>query len=593
MIPSKLRFRAFVFVGAVVLMAGGFCAPTFGQGVWGPDSGISKETLEDIISRGMIYFNIKTAQAGPELSKCYRYSAGGAEALVALAELEAGVVPNEAELAKLIDKVAKQNSGRVFARATRTAMLVKLYQLTSDRKLAPRIQADVDWLVGRQLSSGGWGESTALGNTNDTADVLRVLMSAAQVGAKVRPDVWGKAGRFLRQAQNADGGFGYFSRDAKQLREHGASNGAATAAGAAAWAVLMKVGKLSPEDAKRRQGALAWLDRNYQIEDVPAWQLGAQPLYAYLYDLACATGQPMRLGGRDVDVQIFNLLQARQRRSGAWLGQAPAEDDIVSSAWATLILRKIQPAQTPSGPVTQPTTGVLGQGNQEITKSAKPERFVVIGRIAVPESSIDFDKIAAGLSDALNKAITIGVRYKDIYLNDIKFASVSGDVSMLWLTGERPDDFETLQPRKIINFVNGGGVLLVDSSTGDQRVFESARRKLAAIFGARSLERIPTGDPLLRGNFGVGLGCDITAVQYNPAAADLLKETDGKNGPPLLWAVRRNDKIIVVLSRFALARPAEGKSSPNIPGYTQADAQRIALNVLLYANSQKWRLTGK
>ena len=599
MVCGERKFRAGLVICLSVLALALLSAPSRAQDFWAREAGVSPQAVEDAISRCMVYLNSRPDQAGGELSACYRYSDGGAEALLALAELEAGVKPESGELAKLIEKVLKQNSNRVFARSVRTVLLSKLYERTSDKKMLEKIQAEVDWLVRHQLASGGWGDPAGPGNTNDTAEALRALQAAAGVGATVQLGVWQKVGGFLKKVQNPDGGFGFYPRGAQPVRLRGASNGSATAAGASALAVLMNVKKdqYSTGDERNRQRALAWLDRHYQLDQVPAWYWGDSPLYGYLFDLACATGKPMRLGGRDVDVEIANLLQARQRRSGAWLGEALAEDDIVSSAWAILTLRKIRPAAEtlPRLAEKSPPPVVFVPGRSRKPDSARPVKFLVIGRVAVPEGSIDFAKIADGLSDALNKAINIGVQYQDVYPDDIQADSVPRDVSLLWLTGERPGDFAAVSAAKIKNFLKSGGVLLVDSATGAQREFDSARKALTEAFGLGSLEPIPTGDPLVQGNFGVGLGCDLTSVKYNPAAIRFLSQGQGNTqGPPMLWAIRKRGKIMVVLSRLALAGPAEGKNSARIPGYVPIDARRIALNVLLYANSTNWRLvTGK
>ncbi len=594
MICSDVKFRYCFLVSLIALALAG---PGGAQDFWADSPGLSPKAINEAIARSMVYISTKSPQAGAGLSECYRYTGGGAEALLVLAQLEAGEDPSRPELAKAIDEILKRKSNRVFSRAIRTALLCELVRnsLTSvalQKTLPEKLQTDVDWLVRHQLPGGGWGEPAGPGNTNDTAEVLRALQAASDLGAKINPDAWKQARLFLQKVQNSDGGFGYFPQGAKPARLRRASNGSATAAGASALKVLLNHLNYSGKDEKKLQRALAWLDRNYSIEHVPAWNLGAEPLYSYLYDLACATGQPMRLGGRDVDVEISTFMLAQQQRNGAWPGQLPTEDNIVSSAWAIRTLRRIQPAPNQHRHANNNTQQVISvPGDSRLLASSKPERFLVIGGVALPGGNTDFASISAKLSDALAKAISIGVRHQDFYPNDTQGERIPRGLSMLWLTGKTPEDFQAITSDRIRAFVQTGGILLIDSVNGNQSDFDAARANLVKIFGQDAIKPITTDDPLITGNFGPGLGSNLNPLEYNTSALKHLGIDKTKpQGPPLLWAVREQGRIVVVLSRLALAGPAGGDISPQNPGYIPSDARRIVLNVLLYANSGRWRV---
>jgi uncharacterized protein DUF4159 len=136
-------------------------------------------------------------------------------------------------------------------------------------------------------------------------------------------------------------------------------------------------------------------------------------------------------------------------------------------------------------------------------------------------------------------------------------------------------------------YLERGGTLLADSICASKAFTDALRKELAASLPGHNLARIPANDPIFTNAFG---GYDIRSVSLrDPQAA-----ADGKQPiaarvrqvEPQLEGIQLGGRWAVIFSPYDISCALESHEAIGCRGYTQQDAARIALNVLLYSLNQ-------
>ena len=119
------------------------------------------------------------------------------------------------------------------------------------------------------------------------------------------------------------------------------------------------------------------------------------------------------------------------------------------------------------------------------------------------------------------------------------------------------------------------------------RPFAAAfRRELAEALPGATLQRIPPDDPLFTTVYG---GYDIRQVALrDPQATDDAQPIAARvrQVEPQLEGIELDGRWAVIFSPFDIRCALESHEAIGCRGYTQQDAARIALNVLLYSLNQ-------
>jgi hypothetical protein len=206
----------------------------------------------------------------------------------------------------------------------------------------------------------------------------------------------------------------------------------------------------------------------------------------------------------------------------------------------------------------------------------EPQHFIEIGRL-IHAGDWDASREAPqALSRALAAAISVGVVGRDVRPNEV----IPRELTMLWLTGSKLEGMTPAHIQNIRDYLDAGGMLLVDAAYGDETFHDEAVRQAELLYGRETLKPLPIDHPLLTGRFAGHLGSDIATVSYSPAARRKLGRDEGT---PQLVGIERDGRIVAVLSRLGIAGPVEGDPPYDVIGYATDDARRIVLNVLLYA----------
>ncbi len=140
-------------------------------------------------------------------------------------------------------------------------------------------------------------------------------------------------------------------------------------------------------------------------------------------------------------------------------------------------------------------------------------------------------------------------------------------------------EFELSAEEKVAlkTFLERGGFVFADACCG-RKPFDRAFRKLMAeLFGPEALKPLSPKHPILAGQ----IGYDISKVTYQPVVQRERPDLD----TPVLEGVELSGRTAVVYSPYDIGCALEGNDCPYCHGYIEADAKRIAVNIILYGLS--------
>ena len=133
----------------------------------------------------------------------------------------------------------------------------------------------------------------------------------------------------------------------------------------------------------------------------------------------------------------------------------------------------------------------------------------------------------------------------------------------------------------LATFLDRGGLLLADSICGSEEFSDAFRAEINALLPNATLEEIPADDPLFTTIYG---GFDIRRVTLRqPLAGNGRLDAREQVITPKLEGIRVDDRWAVIFSPYDLSCALEKQNSLQCTGYGSDDAQRIALNLLLYS----------
>ncbi len=136
-------------------------------------------------------------------------------------------------------------------------------------------------------------------------------------------------------------------------------------------------------------------------------------------------------------------------------------------------------------------------------------------------------------------------------------------------------------------YLERGGTLLADSICASKAFVDAFRREIALALPGQKLARIPSEDKLFTNAYG---GYDIRKVSLR----DPQTGGDGKQPAtarvratePQLEGIQLNGRWAIIFSPYDISCALESHEAIGCRGYTQQDAARIGLNVLVYSLNQ-------
>lgn len=159
------------------------------------------------------------------------------------------------------------------------------------------------------------------------------------------------------------------------------------------------------------------------------------------------------------------------------------------------------------------------------------------------------------------------------------------DYHLVFMHGRKGFTFDAPRRENLASFLDRGGTLLADAVCASAPFAAAFRREVAEILPGRPLEKIPADDPIFSAaDYG---GFDIRSVTFRePVGGDGPLAVRKRQGPPQLEGIRIKDRWAVIFSPYDLSCALEKQNSMECAGYGRDDAERIALNVLLYSLNQ-------
>ena len=159
------------------------------------------------------------------------------------------------------------------------------------------------------------------------------------------------------------------------------------------------------------------------------------------------------------------------------------------------------------------------------------------------------------------------------------------DYHLVFMHGRQGFTFDAARRQRIRQFLERGGTLLADSVCASPAFAAAFREEIAAILPEGRLEEIPPNDPIFtKGEYG---GYDIRTVTLRePAGGDGPLTSRKREIAPKLEGVQIGDRWAVIFSPYDLSCALEKQNSLECTGYGRDDAEKIALNILLYSLNQ-------
>ncbi len=158
---------------------------------------------------------------------------------------------------------------------------------------------------------------------------------------------------------------------------------------------------------------------------------------------------------------------------------------------------------------------------------------------------------------------------------------------LAFMHGRYDFHFTDAERTQLRQYLERGGTLLADSICASKPFAAAFRREIAAALPGHTLARIPPDDPLFNTAYG---GFDIRSVSLRDpqAAADGKQPVATRVRPvePQLEGIQLDGRWAIIFSPYDISCALESHEALGCRGYTQQDAARIGLNVLLYSLNQ-------
>lgn len=281
-IAQQGGFRAWLSILAILLIA----SPARSQ----PAQPVTAQQAQQTIN-GAVKFLLDTQLddgGWPEYSRQYPY---GVSSLVTLALLNAGLDPEQPDMAEALGYLSQRELDKTYTVSLQTMALCT----ANPNKYARQIERNTEWLMEKQLKNGGWdyGDGAAgAGDPSNSQFALLALHEAQRAGVKLSDEskwkvAFGRAKGYWEGLQNRDGSFNYVSGRPP--------SGSMTCAGIAS---LVIVGSQLDElessgdngieccgpgqkDQARIEQALKWMGDNFSIHTNPGDRASYHFYYIY------------------------------------------------------------------------------------------------------------------------------------------------------------------------------------------------------------------------------------------------------------------------------------------------------------------------
>ena len=205
------------------------------------------------------------------------------------------------------------------------------------------------------------------------------------------------------------------------------------------------------------------------------------------------------------------------------------------------------------------------------------DRFRTFQSIKVARAMHDGDwylapRAMAALNDALAGALSLGVEE----VPAIALKDPPPKKTLLWLTTSGRASFNAFERQTLRSWLRGGGTIFIDAAAGNERGLKTARALVEKMLDEGALVPIELDHPLITGEFGGGIGCDLRHVAYAPSV------TDPPVGVRLLGA-EVDGRLAVIVSPYGVTPAIANLPAVGAKTLSPRDARRLGINLLLWS----------
>jgi hypothetical protein len=185
----------------------------------------------------------------------------------------------------------------------------------------------------------------------------------------------------------------------------------------------------------------------------------------------------------------------------------------------------------------------------------------------------DWDPTPHGLPNLLktiDQSTTLNVQFKRVAV-DPEEADIF-QFPVLYMTGQRKFQFSDTTRKRLREYLDNGGTLVVDCAVGSTEFDKAFRDEIKKIYPDRELKALPLDHPMFT------FVDDTTQVQLAPLARALVPGLES----PVIEAIEIDGIIPVIYSPLSLSAGWEQLPRAHNKGYADSDALRLGVNIFMY-----------
>ena len=144
------------------------------------------------------------------------------------------------------------------------------------------------------------------------------------------------------------------------------------------------------------------------------------------------------------------------------------------------------------------------------------------------------------------------------------------------------------EQQAVRDFLSTGRVLFADACCGSTNFDRSFREFMAQLYPDHPLKQIPADHEI----YSEATWHDIkktTRRRLVPSTENAALTLRTEEGPPILEGIEVDGRYVVIYSKYDISCALEHQASLSCDGYVEADAAKLAMNIVLYAMQQDIR----
>lgn len=241
------------------------------------------------------------------------------------------------------------------------------------------------------------------------------------------------------------------------------------------------------------------------------------------------------------------------------------------------------PANMASAETLAPFPGPPAQPQSRAEKKNPPTPPVMFVKLKSQHGLIDWASRPNDLNNLLKDMKgKINVNFSSEAKSLAEISTDPDKNPIIYRSGHFHFSFTPAERTRLREYLLAGGTLILNTGMGSKPFFDSAKAELEEIFPEVKLQRLTSDHPLFHAYYDIG---QVTYRKGVRAAGYTANE-------PLFYGVTIDCRTVAILSRWCMAIGWDELDDDALQGYSVGDAQKLGINILAYATSQRaWSKT--